>query len=39
MKEFNVGRLKVLPISWLYAGARNMKPDLQLKKMFPIRRD
>ena len=33
------GRLKVLPISWLYAGAKNMKPDPQLKKMFPIRRD
>ena len=30
------GRLIVLPISWLYGGANNMKANDQLRKMFPI---
>ena len=33
------GRLRVLPISWLYGGAKNMKPNegiRSLKKAFEI---
>ena len=30
------GRMRVLPISWLYGGAKNMKPLPDLKKRFPI---
>ena len=30
------GRLIVVPISWLYGGAKNMKPSDQLRKNFPI---
>jgi len=32
------GRLIVVPISWLYGGAKNMKPSDQLRKNFPITR-
>ena len=30
------GRLRVLPISWLYGGAKNMKPNPELRSRFPI---
>jgi len=32
------GRLIVVPISWLYGGAKNMKPNPELRKRFPIGR-
>jgi hypothetical protein len=32
------GRLIVVPISWLYGGAKNMKPSDHLRKNFPITR-
>ena len=30
------GRLRVVPISWLYGGAQHMKPSPELKKQYPI---
>jgi hypothetical protein len=30
------GRLRVLPISWLYGGPEHMKPTPELKKKWPI---
>jgi hypothetical protein len=30
------GRLKVLPLSWLYGGKENMKPTPELKKEYPL---
>ncbi len=30
------GRLRVVPISWLYGGGKNMQPNDALRKMFPL---